>query len=793
MSQAQPPLSVNDPSVFSRGTVGFEYMNSMGSKGYWLYPSYQSGASVLFSSTFSGAVDLAIKTLNELVLQYGADVEVLYEMRLNTNGYPYLDFVLRQNTPPTHVPSKNFQGDGGQCKKQNWLTYLFDPIHAVTGNLSLRETDVVSTVPFVRYYNSLGTGGGGLSAGWSYDYSQRLLIYPATGSRAARVSIIRHTGDIIDFVLTGGVWTNTDSTSKAALTANADGTWRATLDNGTSEAYNTLGQLIAIVRLDGSKYDVSYPIVGSETGLKVADAFGRGIKGQMRSDGYIDRLMDLNENVLVQYGYTSNDNLNMLTSVTYQNDSYSGTRTYLYENASFPISMTGLVDENNSSTPSIKYATWTIGADGKTTSSANGSGVNGGVIDRTSAPTISATDQLGTVRQMTYQSISGHTLLSSVDQPAGAGCNASTSTAGYDTNGNVTQKDDFNGHRICYANDTSRNLETVRIEGLTGATGVNAGATPSTCSTALSTPSSWPAGSHMVSTQWHPNWALKTKQAEPLKLTTWVYNGQTDPFTGQVANCITPTYSSSPTLTLPDGSPIAVLCKKVEQATLDADGHLGLSATEDTSSSETVSYRQWTYSYTEFGQLLTSTDAMAAGDDPALHTTTYAYYPSTTSDWSDPNADHHYMGDLQQVTNPQGHVTLYKSYDRAGHLLSMSDPNGLLTKYTYSPRGWVTSVNVGGLNTAYDYWPTGLLKKATQPDGSYLYYQYDDAHRLTDVSDQVDTAGNLTGNKVHYTLDNAGNTTGEAFTTPSGGTPVRNVTRTYDALNRLQTVKGSAQ
>ena len=108
------------------------------------------------------------------------------------------------------------------------------------------------------------------------------------------------------------------------------------------------------------------------------------------------------------------------------------------------------------------------------------------------------------------------------------------------------------------------------------------------------------------------------------------------------------------------------------------------------------------------------------------------------------------------------------------------------------PRGWISSESRGGLSTTYEYWPTGLLKKVTQPDQSYLYYKYDDAHRLTDVTDKVDATGNLIGNTVHYTLDNAGNRTAEEVKDTSGAL-TRNIGRTYDALNRLWTVTGAQQ
>ncbi len=304
-----------------------------------------------------------------------------------------------------------------------------------------------------------------------------------------------------------------------------------------------------------------------------------------------------------------------------------------------------------------------------------------------------------------------------------------------------------------------------------------------------------PIGGRKISTQWHPDWALKTREAQPNLITTWVYNGQPDPFNGgAIARCVTAKYGSSDNQPkLPDGKDTAVLCKKVEQATTDATGEKGFAATLTTVGD--VKQRQWTYTYNQYGQVLSSTDPMG-------QVLNYTYYceGSAYCQGSDkfvfsgtaPNEVGHYQGDLWKVTNAAGHFTEYVSYDRAGRVLAMKDANSLQTNLSYSPRGWVTQVNRGGLITTYDHWPTGLLKKSTQPDGSYLYYRYDDAHRLTSVTDQVNSDGNPTGNTVTYTLDNMGNRQYEQLNDASNFI-TRHIQRDFDALNRLKGISGAMQ
>ena len=377
----------------------------------------------------------------------------------------------------------------------------------------------------------------------------------------------------------------------------------------------------------------------------------------------------------------------------------------------------------------------------------------------------------GTVSTLNSSTILGRPALTSQSQPAGSGCTASASAQAYDDNGNVASRDDFNGNRACYAYDTSRNLQTVILAGLQG------GAAGKACPTNLAsyTPSASDAAhpERKTTTVWHPDWALKAREAEPKKITTWVYNGQPDPIGGGSASCVTPA------ATLPDGKPIAVLCARYEQATTDATGALGVSATV------TGATRKWSYTYNQYGQVLTETTPKQSPTDSLSHTTIYTYY----SDTSISSNVGHTLGDLYTVTNPRGQASTFTSYDGAGRLLSSTDANNVVTAQTYWPRGWlrtqtVTPASGAALTTTYDYWPTGLLKTVTMPDASTLNYTYDDAHRLTDITDAA-------GNTIHYVLDNVGNRTGEQISDSSGNLASA-VSRVFDALNRVQSQTGLA-
>ena len=370
---------------------------------------------------------------------------------------------------------------------------------------------------------------------------------------------------------------------------------------------------------------------------------------------------------------------------------------------------------------------------------------------------VSLGDPLGAQRVIQFTRMFGQIYGTSKSQPEGSGCAASTSAIAYDANGNVASRDDFNGSRVCYASDLYRNLETTRVEGL---------ANTASCSSVTPANAALPLGSRKVSSQWHPDWRLESKVAEPGRYTTSVYNGQPDPFNANaIASC------APSTALLPDGKPIAVLCKTVEQATTDGDGHLGFTAALQPGVANRV--RSWTY--TQYGQVLTA-------KDPLGNTTTNTYYPDTAFTGVNPNAVGHTIGDLQTVTNALGKVTSYGQYDKHGNLLQSTDPNGVVTTNSYDLRQRLLSTSVGGQTTGYTYDAAGQLLKITAPDASWIGYEYDPAHRMTATKDNL-------GNRVEYVLDNAGNRTAENVK-DTGGALRRTLARSIDALGRVQQTTG---
>ncbi|QSX76736.1 RHS repeat protein [Lysobacter arenosi] len=171
----------------------------------------------------------------------------------------------------------------------------------------------------------------------------------------------------------------------------------------------------------------------------------------------------------------------------------------------------------------------------------------------------------------------------------------------------------------------------------------------------------------------------------------------------------------------------------------------------------------------------------------------YQYYAADHTDCATIPANCRWRrGDLWKLTDAVGHVTETLRYDGAGRVLSVKEPDGVIADFEYHPRGWLTPHKIRGADAAtegddqitrIDYYPTGLVSSTTLPDGRFTSYVYDAAHRLIDIVDAE-------GNRIHYTLDNAGNRVKEEVK-GSDDTLKRTLSRVYNQLGQLQTAKDS--
>jgi len=631
-----------------------------------------------------------------------------------------------------------------------------NPCDAMNGIKQQVETDFAGGAFDTRRIYSSDTSSMtvGLGYGWGSSLTRRLE------RGGAKIMIVDPNGGSESFNLADGVWTGSPD-SKYASVVSEGANYVVTSKLGKTERFSKNGKLQLSTDAIGRTTTYVYDAYGQLS--SVVDAFGRSLlvsqtNGRIDSLGYVA----VDE---VRYSYTNGQ----LTSVTYADDSH---KRYSYDSRFVDqylksSLLTSIIDEDE-----VTFAAWTYDDTEKVQTSEHAPGSPISPVDNYSftysgsdySGSNTVIDPRGVSWNITYSNALGSKILKSKSNDF----DGSILSQGFDYNGNRTEQKNRLGVRTCSYFD-GRHLETYRVEGVPADV-------VTSCSYLSRYTNPLPEGSRRIVTDWHPDWDVKTKIAEPSKFTTYVYNGQPDPFNGDALLFCAPAEA-----VLPNGKPIIALCKTVEQATTDDSGASGFGA----SLKADVNPRVASIVYNLFGQILTETD-------PRGKQTTYEYWSGTSFAGEGNAARGHWQGDLKKVTNALGHKTEYLEYNKRGQPTKILQPNGSLELREYHVRGWPTKVTLRPAGTTdalkdqvtqYDYYATGLLKQATQPDGSWATYTYDAAHRLTDVADSA-------GNSVHYVLDNTGSRTAEQYKDPNGAL-AKTLSRTFDALGRLSSATGA--
>ncbi len=495
--------------------------------------------------------------------------------------------------------------------------------------------------------------------------------------------------------------------------------WQLIDNNNTLETYNTSGRLLSITNRDGRTQTLGYDVNGRLN--TVTDDTGRALTFTYDASSRIQTLTDPAGGIY-RYAYDSNGGL---ASVTYPDGKI---RTYHYNEPAFtgganlPYALTGITDENG-----VRFATYTYDTQGRAITTEHAGGVERNALGYSSdgSQTL-VTDPLGSQYTHHFQTILGVAKSTGQSQPAGSGCNAASSQINYDVNGNAISRADFNGNKTCYAYDSTRNLEIARVGGVSST---------SSCPSDLVhyTPAS-ASSERKIITDWHASFRLPVRITEAGRETNVVYDTHGNITQHQIRNILANTtrtwntsYSYHPTLA-------GVILQKIED-----------------------------------GPRTDVTDI----------TTTHYYPPDATCSGGHLGC----RGQIASITNALSHVTQITRYNAHGQPEEIIDPNGLTTVLTYDTRQRLLSRTVGTEITRYQYDGVGQLKKITFPDSSFLSYSYDDAHRLTGITDNM-------GNRIQYTLDTMGNRTKEEVF-DAGNNLAKTQQREYDALSRLWQTLGA--
>ncbi|WP_435304154.1 MULTISPECIES: hypothetical protein [Pseudomonas] len=185
---------------------------------------------------------------------------------------------------------------------------------------------------------------------------------------------------------------------------------------------------------------------------------------------------------------------------------------------------------------------------------------------------------------------------------------------------------------------------------------------------------------------------------------------------------------------------------------------LALGGTIINLSSSQATERDWSFSYNNKGLL-------ASSDGPRTDVSDITRY------------EYDAKGNLARVINALDHVTAISEYDAVGNPSTIVDPNGAVTRLTYAPQGWVTSMSTSAGTTRFEYNAVGDTTKLLRGNGSWLAYTWDDARRLVRID-------NNQGERMEFELDSMGNRTAIRLKDITG-----NITKqhqwAYDELGRL--------
>lgn len=659
--------------------------------------------------------------------------------------------------PPVLDPTKNNDTCPAGCNGT-------DPINSATGVLVLDESDfsdLSSVLNFKRMYTS-GSGlfdASSLGPQWRDNFDRRISV--VTSGMVSVATSYRANGNRYHFTLTDGQWTS-DADVAITLVSTADSSgeitgWALRDTNGTTELYDANGYLTKIIYRDQRTLTLSYGgSYGSSTyGTllgKVTDERGRELIfkyapirfGSTSAMRMVE--IDAPGGLVITYDYDGSTGL--LTSVNYVGSvngrAVTQTRSYVYGEGGAPsYAMTGLVDEAGR-----RYTSWSYDASHRATLSVHGTPTDfPGRTELTynADGSTSIKNWIDGALGLSFTRLFAFDVVEGVAHLSNVSCNSCSSAAiklpgipeqpanvSYDASGYPVSSEDFK-QNVTTTHYNRDGLLTQQIDAL-GTVGQR------------TTNTTWDSTLRVPLTR-----TVLDASGNSLSKTSWVYNSA-----GQVlARCaIDPLVATSYTCATTGSAPTGV--------------------------------RRRIYTYCDavdgtqcpiVGLLL----SMNGARTDLSQTTTYRYYLSAnTTDCGTPGGACHQPGDLYQVTDALGHVTTYASYDGAGRVTRITDANGVNTDLTYTSRGWLATRTVGGAITTMGYTPYGAVSSVTDPDGVTTTYTYDDAHRLTDITDAL-------GNRIHYTLDAAGNKTKEDIF-DAGGTVHRSVSRSYNTLGQLTAI-----
>ena len=386
------------------------------------------------------------------------------------------------------VPIKNL-GGGETDQAGGPSTCAGNPINFAMGIKVQEEEDYRSALEhhplqLTRHFSSA-------DGYWRHNYATRLLV------ETSRVTLFFPDGRGIPFTRSG-VTITADADELGHLVQTSTG-WLYTAVDNSRYAFNVDGRLIQQSEPYGLHHNLTYGPGGSIT---VTDSFGNSFS--FTEDAHFQPRSLTAPGISVTYTYDSSDRL--LSATKTADATVVGTRTYHYENTTYPRFLTGITDELD-----VRYATFTYDSQGRAISSSHAAGADLTQVTYNANCTVTVTNPLGKQSTYHFATIQGIKRIAQIVGEPAPNCPASNSTFTYDTRGLLASQTDHLGHITQH---------TYNVRGLRTSTTEAVGT----------------AQQRVTTTTWHPTLPLPMQIVEPQRTTTYTRDTQGRVLTRTIAD-----------------------------------------------------------------------------------------------------------------------------------------------------------------------------------------------------------------------------------------------------------------
>lgn len=363
-----------------------------------------------------------------------------------------------------------------------------NPINFALGNKVQEEEDYLGPTQAnpLRLARSFNSADGY----WRHSYATRLKL------DASEVILIHPSGLEQSFARSGSTIT---APPDELGTLSQDGpNWLYIDPDNIRYEFNSNGRLSRQTTPYGLYHSLSYATDG---GITVTDNFGNSFfftedahfrPGSLSAPG-------------MSIAYTFDTRSRLLTAVK-TTGSDVGTRSYHYEDSTYPQFLTGITDERN-----VRYARYAYDSLGRATSSEHAGGADRVAVAYDTAGTTTVTNALGKQTVYHYTLVNGVKRISRIQGEPSANCPASNASFTYDSRGLLASQTDNRGTLTRYTYN-ARGLETSRSEAVGS------------------------AQERVVSTEWHPSLPLPLRVTEPGRTLSFTYDTQGRMLTRTIAD-----------------------------------------------------------------------------------------------------------------------------------------------------------------------------------------------------------------------------------------------------------------